>query len=471
MERIRTAWNWRTDLETQNIRNTAISTQTTTYQTLLEDVLKDAKRAGATDADAVLFESTDISCSCRLGKPESLERAESKGMGLRVFVGHRQAIVSSSDMGKATLHELVERAVAMAKIAPEDPFAELADPALFATNYPDLDLFDGNEPSPAWLQDICERAEETARAVAGITNSEGADAGYSASRIVLVTSKGFAASYPSSSFSQSVSVLAGEGTSMERDYDYTVARHREDLVEPEKVGKSAAEKTLARMNPRKVSSCQVPLIFDPKIAKALVATFSGAISGASVARGTTFLKDAMGTEVFAPGITIVDDPHRKRGLGSRPFDAEGVHNAKRNLVEKGVLKSWLLDIRSANKLGLKTLGDASRGTASPPMPSTSNLYMAAGKISPKAMIKDVKQGLYVTETFGSGTNLVTGDVSVGAAGFWIENGEKLYPVSEITIAGNLRDMYKHLTPADDLEFRYATNAPTVRIDGMTIAGK
>lgn len=437
---------------------------------ILSDLVGKAKKAGADACDAVMYSSTDIATSCRKGLPESIERAESTGLGLRVFVGNRQAIVSSSDSRAATLTQLVDRAVSMARLSPEDPFVALAEPGILAKTIIDLDLFDGNEPTPEWLAAQCKTAEDAALSVAGITNTEGGDAGYSANRAAIVTSNGFAQSYQTSSFSFSVSVLAGTGTNMERDYDYSVTRHREDLAAPDAIGLSAAKKTLARLNPRKVKSCQVPIVFEPKIAKALIATFSGAISGASVARGTTFLKDAMGESVFAEGITITDDPHIKRALSSRPFDAEGVANAKRNLVENGVLQSWLLDIRSANKLGLKTLGDAARSTASPPMPSTSNLYLAAGKLSPTALMSDIKSGLYVTDTFGSGTNLVTGDVSVGAAGFWIENGVIAYPVSEITIAGNLRDMYKRLTPADDLTFRYATNAPTVRIDGMTIAG-
>lgn len=437
---------------------------------ILNDLVARAKKSGATGADAVMFESTDISCSCRKGKPESIERAESAGLGLRVFVGDRQAIVSSSDTREKALAELVERAVSMAKISPEDPFAALATPDMFARNIPELDLYDGDEPSAEWLAEACRQTEEAAVSVKGIMNSEGAEAGYSSNRIALVTSNGFAHSYPTSSFALSVSVIAGEGKNMERDYDYSASRHRADLKSPEAIGAKAAANALARMNPRKAKSCQVPLIFDPKISKGLVGVFSGAISGASVARGTTFLKDAMGSEIFAPGITITDDPHRVRAMGSRPFDAEGVANTRRNLVENGILQCWLLDIRSANKLGLKSLGDAARGTASPPMPSTSNLYMAAGSISPEAMIAEIKDGFYVTETFGSGSNIITGDVSVGAAGFWIENGVKAYPVSEITIAGNLKDMYKRLIPANDLEFRYSTNAPTVRIDGMTVAG-
>lgn len=436
----------------------------------LQDLLTRAKRAGATDADAVMFDSTDTSCSCRKGKPESIERAESVGLGLRVFVGKRAAVVSSSDFKSATLDELAERAVSMARIAPEDEWALLAEREQFAEHIPDLDLFDPFEPEPKWLAETAAATEAAAMAVEGITNTEGADAGYSNSRIALATSKGFAHSYATSSFVLSVSVLAGTGQNMERDFEYSATRYLADLGSPEEIGRKAAEKTLARMGARKAKSAQVPIVFDPKIAKGFVGILSGAISGSAIARGTSFLKDEMGKPIFAPNITITDDPHIRRALGSRPFDAEGLRNGKRHLVENGVLQSWLLDLRSAHKLGLKPTGDAARGTASPPMPSSSNLYMAPGSLTPEELMADIREGLYITDTFGSGSNLVTGDVSVGASGFWIENGRKAYAVNEFTIAGNLRDMYKNLIPANDLVFRYATNAPTIRIEGMTVAG-
>ena len=437
----------------------------------VQAILARAKRLGATAADAVIVESTDISCSCRKGVPESIERAESINLGLRVFVGQQQAIVSSSDLREDTLAMLAERAVDMARASPADPDAVLATPDMFAKNLPDLDLCDFAEPSTEWLHEHCKRTEDAALAVKGVSNSQGADASYSRSNVAIATSHGFQFTYPSSSFSLSVAVLAGEGTAMERDYDYSSTRHRADLRTPEEIGETAARKTLARLNPRKMESCQVPVLFEPKIAKALISTFAGAISGSAVVRGTTFLKDAMGKAIFNPAITIVDDPHIKRGLGSRPCDAEGVANGKRNLVENGVLQSWFLDLRSAKKLGLTPTGDASRSTSAPPYPSSSNLYLAVGNCTPKELIEDIKSGLYVTDTFGSGSNLVTGDMSVGVSGFWIENGEIAYPVSEITLAGDLREMYQRLIPANDLEFRFATNAPTVRIDGMIVGGR
>jgi len=438
---------------------------------LITDLIATSRRAGADAADALLYASTSLSVSERMGQPEGLERSESAGIGLRVFVGSRAAMVSSSDTSPAALQELLERAVAMARIAPEDPYSSLAPEALLAHNIPDLDLYDAHEPKTAWLQEQCKIAEGAARAVEGITNSEGADAAYGSTRFTLAASNGFAKSYRTSNLSVSVSVLAGSGTAMERDYDFSSARFASDLADPQAIGRNAASRALARLNPRKISTQSVPVIFDPRVSKGLVSAFASAINGSAIARGTSFLKDALGTSVFGSPITILDDPHRLRGQGSRPFDGEGVANKKTLLVENGVLKTWLLDIRSANKLGLATTGHATRGLSSPPSPSTSNLALQPGPLSPQELMADIKNGFYVTEVFGMGVNLVTGDYSQGASGFWIENGEKTYAVSEVTIAGKLQDMFKRLIPASDLEFRYATNAPTLRVEGMMVAGR
>lgn len=437
----------------------------------LPELLSLARKSGATAADTVLIRSTALSQARRLKKPEGLERAESTDIGLRVFVGHKQAIASSSDISPNGLQELAERAVAMAKVATEDNFSTLAPQELLAKTIPSLDLCDKEEPTPEWMKEQCALAEDAALSVPGITNSEGAEAGYSRSEISLATSHGFMGSYQSSHFSISVSVLAGEGTAMERDYEYTSARHRADLRNAAAIGKKAAERTLARLNPRKVSTCKVPVVYDPRVGRGLLANFANAINGASIARGTSFLKDALGKQIFAPQIHVIDDPLRVRGHASRPFDGEGVQVRMLDLVEDGVLKSWLLDSRSANKLGLTTTGHASRGIGGPPTPSSSNLYIAPGNISPKGMLKAIKNGFYVTEVFGMGVNLVTGDYSQGASGLWIDNGELAYAVSELTIAGNLKDMFLALTAADDLEFRYGTNTPTLCIEGMTVAGK
>ncbi len=433
---------------------------------LLEDLIKRAKAAGADAADAGLARDSSLSIGQRLGKREKLERSESQDVSLRVFVGKRQATVSTSDLSSTMLDELASRAVAMARAVPEDPFCGLAEPELLAHDWPQLESLDPTEPSEAELAEKVRLAEEAARGVPGVTNSEGADAGWSRVDMGLIGSNGFHGSFSGSRFGLSVSVIAGEGTLMERDYDYSSTVFGEDLLDPAALGKAAGERAVKRLNPRKVATAKLPIVFDPRISNGLVGHFAGAINGASIARGTSFLKDQMGKQIFASGITIVDDPHRPRGLRSRPFDGEGVANRRRELISKGVLQTWILGCRSARQLKLVTTGHGSRGDT----PSTTNLYMEAGTVSRQDLIGAIDRGLYVTELIGHGVNGVTGDYSRGAAGFWIEKGELAYPVSEITIAGNLKDMFLNLTPASDLVFRYGTDAPTLRIDGMTIAG-
>ena len=436
----------------------------------LSDLVKKARNLGADAADALMVEGTSVSVSRRLGKPESLTRSEGRDLGLRVLIGHRQAIVSSSDVSPSALADLPARALAMARAVPEDPFCGLADPAWLATDIPDLDLMDAAEPSVEALTEWADRAEASALAVSGVTNSEGASAGAGRASIGLVTSTGFARAFDSSDASVSVSVLAGEGTGMERDYDHTSAVHASDLLAPEIIGRAAGEKAVKRLAPRKVGSGKVVIVFDPRVSRSLVSHLAGAVNGSSVARGTSFLKDKMGERILANGIVVIDDPKRRRGLNSRPFDGEGVATTRRAIVEAGVLKSWILDCRSARQLNLKTTGHAARGVSSPPGPSTSNLHLEPGTMSPEAMIGRLASGFYVTELIGFGVNGVTGDYSRGATGFWIDKGEIAYPVSEVTIAGNLKDMFLNMTVASDLEFRYATNAPTVLVEGMTVAG-
>lgn len=436
----------------------------------LDWLLKEAKAHGADAADAVVFESLSSSVSYRFGKLEDVERSESRDLGLRVFIGKRQAAVASTDLSQDALKKVAERAVAMARLAPEDPFCGLASRELLARTWPELDLEDTNEPSSDRLAAMAKECEQAALAVKGVTNSEGASASFGRGAMALATSDGFAGSYAGTSSSISASVVVGEGTGMERDYDYSSARFMADLDNPDDVGRSAAERALKRLNPRKVPSQSAPVIYDPRVSMSIVGHFSNAIHGMSVARGTSFLKDKMGEQVFAKGVTIVDDPHRTRGLRSKPFDGEGVSNRRMNLLEDGVLRHWLLDSSAARQLGLTSNGHAARGTGGPPSASTTNLYMEAGSISRMDLIGSIKSGLYVTEMIGSGVNGVTGDYSRGAAGYWIENGELAYPVSEITIAGNLKDMFLRTTPASDLEFRYGSNAPTLLVEGMTIAG-
>jgi len=436
----------------------------------LEDLIRTAKRAGADAADALVVESVSASVSYRMGELEDVERAESADLGLRVFVGQRVAFVSSTDLTRAALAELPERAVAMARLAPEDKFAGLAPKELLARDFPALDLDDGNEPPADLLIARAKDAEAAAMAVPGVTNSEGGGASFGRSAVTLATSEGFFGAYAGTSHSIGVSVLSGEGTGMERDYDSASARHSADLDSAEEIGKRAGKRAVDRLNPRRVKSQSVPVVFDPRVSAGLLGHFAGAISGASIARGVSFLKEFMGKPVFASGITIVDDPHRVRGQRSKPFDGEGVRNQRRAIIEDGVLTTWLLDCASAKQLGLVTTGHAARGTGGPPSPSTTNFYMEPGKLSPEELIADIRDGLYLTELMGMGVNGVTGDYSRGAAGFWIENGKITYPVSEVTIASNLKEMFRNLTPANDLVFRYGTNAPTLRVEGMTIAG-
>lgn len=436
----------------------------------LSDLVAKARAAGADAADAVFVEGASVSHARRLGKLEKLERSEGQDLGLRVLVGQRQAIVSSSDRAPRAIAELVARAVAMARVAPPDPHAGLADPADIAREIPDLDLLDPVEPSAEALVERARAAEDAAMAVKGITNSEGAEAGWSRSRVALVATNGFAATYARSHHSVSASVIAGTGTAMQRDYDYATVAHAADLEDPAAIGRRAAERTLARLDPRKIETCKLPIVFDNRVSASFVGHLASAANGAAVARGTSFLKDSMGKAVMAPGVTIVDDPFRPRGLGSKPVDGEGIAPRRREVVANGVLSTWFLDLRAARQLKLRSTGHASRGTTSPPSPSPTNLHMLPGSISREAMIRDVRRGLYVNEFIGMGVNGVTGDYSRGASGFWIEDGALAYPVSEITVAGNLKDMFLALAPADDLVFRNATNAPTLRIDGMTIAG-
>jgi PmbA protein len=437
----------------------------------LSDLLGWAKKAGADGADALLVESSGQSATWRLGKLDNVERAESCDLGLRVFIDKRHAIVSTGDLARASLERLIERALAIANAVPEDPHAGLADPDQVAHALPRLDLDDGQEPDTDTLARQAAIAEDAARAHPGITNSEGAEARWSRARTTLVATNGFVGASARSSHSIGVSVIAAANGAMERDYEYRTKVRSRDLPEPAEVGRTAAERAVARLNPRKSRSKAVPIVFDPRVAGSIVRHLASAISGPAVARGTTFLKDRLGQAVFAAGVTIVDDPLRPDGLRSRAFDAEGIRAERRRLIDGGALTTWLLDCASARQLGLSTTGHAVRDVSSAPSPAPANAYIEPGSQSPDALISDVKEGLYVIEMLGMGVNMVTGDYSRGATGFWIENGAIGWPVSEVTIAGNLAEMFAQLTPASDLEFRYGIDSPTLRIDGMTVAGR
>ncbi len=436
-----------------------------------ERLVKAALRAGADAADAVVVRSMSLSIEVRDGAVEESESAEGDDLGLRVVVGKRQAVVSTNDMTGDASAALAERAVAMARVAPEDKYAGLADASLLAHDFPDLELIDPQLPTVARLEELARAAEAAGLAVKGVTKSGGASASAGIGGMVLVTSHGFRGAYLGSTHGISMTAIAGEGTGMERDYDYSSVRHAADLDQPDKIGRSAGMRAIERLNPRKVTTCKVPVVFDPRVAGSLVSHLASAVNGASVARKTSFLRDKMGQKLFADGIHIIDDPLRKRGLRSHPFDGEGVAGKTLALIDDGVLRSWILDCATARELGLTTTGHANRGVSSGPSPGASNLHLEAGKASPDALIADIKDGFYVTDLIGMGVNMVTGDYSRGASGFWIENGKKSYAVSEVTIAGHLLDIFRTLTPANNLEFRYGTNAPTLRIEGLTVAGQ
>lgn len=467
---LRAARNGQTHLEMTGEPMTEVNNEAGAALGLLQDLIGRARRAGADAADAVLFEGTSLSHARRLGKTEKLERSEGHDLGLRVFIGRQQAVVSSTDRSPEALAELVERALGMARAVPEDPFCGIADPSEIAHEWPSLDMLDPEEPSAEVLIERARAAEEAALAVKGVTNSEGAEAGWGRAKVALAASNGFAGCYAGSSHGVSASVIGGSGTGMERDYDFASAIYAADLRDPAEIGKSAGERAVKRLGARKMPTCRCPVVFDPHVARSFISHLLGAISGPTIARGTSFLKDRLGECVFPAAITIIDDPHRRRGLRSKPFDGEGIANHRRALVDKGVLTTWLLDLRSSRQLGLKTTGHAARGTASPPSPAATNVWIEPGSVSPAALIADIQSGFYVTEMMGFGVNGVTGDYSRGAAGFWIDKGEIAFPVSEMTVAGNLKDIFARLVAADDLEFKAGADSPTLRVDDLTVAG-
>jgi PmbA protein len=428
-----------------------------------------AKKAGATDADAVIVRSRSRSVSVRLGKVEGVDASESDDFSLRVFIGSRVASVSANPGFDA--QTLVERAVAMAKASPEDPFACLADDADLSREHPDLGMFDPTDVSSAELTDAALEAEAAALAVPGVTNSAGSGASISMGGLVLVTSRGFSGSYMATRFGRGVSVIAGEGTTMERDHEGDSRVRYADLDAAAELGRKAAERAVKKLNPRKADTgTGLTVIYDPRVARGLVSHIASAINGAAIVRKTSFLMDMMGKQILRKGLTVTDDPKIFRGSASRPFDGEGVSGEKLLMVEDGVLQTWFLATSQARELGLKTNGRGVRGGTSV-SPSSSNMALEPGDVSPEDMIKSVKSGFYVMEMIGHGANLVTGEYSRGAAGFWIENGELTYPVSEVTIAGNMKDMFLSMTPANDIDRTYSTASPTVMIENMTLAGR
>lgn len=436
----------------------------------LEDVIKKALKSGAEAVDALFVQGSSLSVSWRQGKLESLDQAEGGEIGLRVLIGQKQASVSTTDRSPSSLDEAIQRAVAMAKLAPEDPFCGLAEPDQIARTFPELEMADDYAINVAELIEKAKEAEAAALAVLGVSACEGAKAGGEQTFIALAASNGFSGTYRRTHYGMGVSALAGAGTAMERDFDHASTVFYNDLPSAASLGKKAGERATRLLGSRKMPSCQAPVVFDPRESRELLGSFSNAVLGTGIARGTSFLKEALGQKIFPENVTIIDDPFRPRGLRSKLFDGEGLAPEKRKIVENGVLTTWILDLRSARQLGLKSTGHAARGTSGPPSPSPTNLYLMPGEMSPEVLRQDIKNGFYVTETMGMGVNGVTGDYSLAARGFWIEDGQLSFPVNEMTIAGNLKDMFLHMTAANDLVFRYGIDAPTIRIENMTIAG-
>ena len=437
---------------------------------LAQKLIDLTRAAGADAVDALVSDSASLSVSCRMGVLEDTERAESRDIGLRAMIGQKQAFVSGSAIDDTALQQLAQRAVDMAQATPEDRYCGFAPEDRLTDHIPALDIADAYEPDADKLLAMAAACEEAARGVTGITNSEGAGTGWGRATTALVTSHGFEGAYTSTSFSASCAVIGGEGDTMERDYASHSARHLEDLDAPEDIGLRAGERTIERLNPRKIESTKTNVVYAPRVSASLLGHLSVAISGSAIARGTSFLRDQMGQQIMSASITIEDDPLRPRGLRSAGFDGEGVATEKLTPIDKGVLQNWWLDSASARQLELETNGRAARGIGGPPGPSATNLYMLAGDDSVDTMLKNIGTGLYVTELIGMGVNGVTGDYSRGASGFWIENGELAYPVSEVTIASNLKEMFLNMTPADDLVFRRGVNAPTILVEGMALAG-
>ena len=429
---------------------------------------------GATAADCVLSRSRGLSLTRRLGKDETIERYEDFDTGLRVFVGNKIASVSTNDNSETAIRDVAKRAVDMAKIAPQDDFSLIASQETL-NDFPihnsiSVDSYDNVEPSIDIIRDRAKEVEDSALSVKGITNSDGADASWGEGETLLMTSNGFFGSSKKSNHSVSVVVIAEKDGKMERDYDYSSKVFGKDLRNSNQIGIEAAKKTLARMGATKPLTGKYPVIFDPRVSRSIAGHFASAINGSAIARKTSFLKDMLNKQIANPSINVIDDPFLKRGLGSRLFDAEGLGSREYTLIKDGILQQWLLDLSSAKQLNLKPSGNAKRGISGPPSPGTSNFMISPGDVTPENLIKNVSEGFFVTDMIGSSVSMITGDYSRGASGFWIKNGELSIPITEATIAGNLKEMFMTLQPANDIDHSHSINSPTLLIEGMTIAG-
>jgi len=440
---------------------------------LTEALLAAAKKAGADAADAIAVDGNSISIEVLKGRLEHAESAEGVDIGLRVFVGKRQAMVSASDTRPETIAAMAERAMAMAREAPPDPYCGLADRAQLAParSAEGLELADpAAPPLPEALQDLALRSEAAALAVAGVDQVQSAGAGYSRSRIHLAASNGFAGGYQRTSTSVSCVAISGTGLKMERDYNGEGRIFAQDMPSPEEIGRLAGERAAARQGASKPPTGAFPVLYDERISSGLIGHLLAAINGAAIARGSSWLKDAMGEAVLPAGLDLVEDPSRIRASGSRPFDAEGLPVSERAWVRDGTLQGWILDLASARKLGMESTGSAVRGTSSPPSPSVGNLWLTPGAQSRDELIREMGTGLLVTGLIGSSINPTTGDYSRGASGFWVENGEITRPVNECTIAGNLREMLASIVPANDARTYLSRVIPSLLVEGLTIAG-
>jgi len=440
---------------------------------LTDAMLDAAKRAGADHADAIVVGTSALSIEVLNGALEHAERAEDIELGLRVMVGARQACVSASDSKPETMAEMAERAVAMARLSPDDPTIGLADPSQLSDvrDAAGLDLEDpGEDPSPAHLEALALRAEAAARGVEGISQVQSAASQFSRRAVHLAATNGFSGGYGRSDHSISCVAITGEGTGMERDYFADSRLHASDLISPEDIGRIAAERTIARAGAKKPPTGAYPVIYDERISSSLIGHLLAASNGTAIVRGASWLRDAVGAQVLPSGLDLVEDPHRPRSSGSRPFDAEGLRTGRRMLVENGILDGWTLDLATARKLGLQSTASAARGPSAPPNPSVGNVALTQGDLSREALLAEMGTGLLITSMIGASINPTTGDYSRGASGFWVENGEIAYAVNECTVAGNLRDMLRTIQPANDARRHLSRVVPSLLVEGMTIAG-
>ena len=433
-------------------------------------LIKKSKKSGADSVDVVYIENTNIDVGCRLKKIEKLERSESNDIGLRFIKNKKQVIVSSNDLTKKNLEELIYKASKMVGAIPRDPYCSIAKKKDLIKKIPNLEIFDSKEPTIKSLKDKVIEAENAGLNVKGVTNSEGAEIGWNKSKIYLFNSNGLNVSYQSSSYDIYAVLIAGRGTLMEREYEFASSVFEKDLTKSSLVGKKAGELAVKKLNPKKIKTSKIPVIFSPRVANSFLKHLSSAINGNSITRGTSFLKKKLNKKIFSSNINIIDNPLKKKGLQSKPFDGEGLETKKTQIIKNGELKTWFLDLATAHQLRLKSTAHASRNISSPPTPSPTNLYFEPSNISPKSLIGNIKKGVYLTELMGSSVNLTNGDYSRGGSGFWIDKGEITYPINGITIADNLNEMFKKIILANDLEFKHGLNSPTMLIEDMIVAG-